>query len=269
MRLLFQLWLASACLLWGGWAQGAELKVIRTVVLDPGHGGAQDGTRSAEGLLEKELALQIAYLVRERLQRDHPGLRVILTRNLDVDLSLPERLTIAHEARADLFVSLHLNAAPNLEATGIEVYYLRPDKASPLLPDQGGTWGKDFEAPSPATEDTPRARGEALPLLLEDLERGRVHKDSALLAEILLDELGRACAGRALRGVRQENFGVLRGARVPSVVAELGFLSNAAESRWLARPENHERFARAISRTVERVDEVFVRKNYLLGDSPP
>lgn len=254
----------STWLLWSPSSQAQGLKVVRTVVIDPGHGGSNEGARSVTGALEKELALRIAYQVRERLQRDHPGLKVILTRNLDVDLSLPQRLSLAHDAGADLFFSLHLNSATNQQAAGLEVFYLRHDKATPMLPDQGGTWGKDYQPPEELdAPQRPRASGEALPLLLEDLERGRLHKDSALLAELLYDELGRACAGRQLRGVRQENFGVLRGARVPAVVVELGFLSNAAEAAWIEKPENQQRYARAISRAIERVDEVFVRKNYL------
>jgi N-acetylmuramoyl-L-alanine amidase len=244
-------------------SQAQKLRVVRTVVIDPGHGGSNEGAHSATGALEKDLALRIAYQVRARLQRDHPGLKVVLTRNIDIDLSLPERLSLAHDAGADLFFSLHLNAAANKQATGLEVYYLRHDKATPMLPDQGGTWGEHYQMPADVDDpQRPRASGEALPLLLEDLERGRLHKDSALLAELLYDELGRACAGRQMRGVRQQNFGVLRGARVPAVVVELGFISNQGEAAWVEQPENQQRYARAISRAVQRVDDVFVRKNY-------
>lgn len=263
------LWAAA---LWTthAYAQAGPLKIIKTVVLDPGHGGANRGTQSASGTLEKDQALRIAYRVREQLQRDYPGLRVVLTRNMDVDLSLVERLTIAHEEGADLFLSLHLNAAPNTDATGIEVYYLKPDKAAPLVEGGDESWGHGFVAP----DDTPdplraRVEGDALARLFTDLRRGQAHRDSASLAEILLDELGRACPGHGARGVKQQNFGVLRGARLPAVVVEFGFLSNTREAAWLIAPETHDRFARAISKTVGRVDDLFLQNNYRNDGAPP
>ncbi len=254
---LFLLWTSPA-------AAQNKLEVIRTVVLDPGHGGENEGTHSVTGLQEKDTVLQVAHVVQKRLQEDYPGLQVVLTRTTDQYLSLPERIHRAHNEGADLFLSLHMNASSNKQATGIEVFYLKANKATSLDEGKPGSWGKEFSMPDMETPLwlTPGVQNQALPMLLDDLERGRAHQDSAELAVVLLEELLRACPGRKSRGVRQDNFGVLRGAKVPAVVVEFGFLSNRQEERWLLRPETHQRFGKAISRTVARLDALFVRKGY-------
>ncbi len=249
-------------------AQPAPLHVVKTVVLDPGHGGGNEGAMGASGSQEKDHTLAVAYAIRDRLLQDYPDLRVVVTRNLDIDLTLSERMHLAHNQGADLFLSLHMNSARNKEAHGFEVFYLRADKSMPLVTDGEGSWGQDFEAPADPRENVPTAAPEGLPTLLADLELGRAHRDSATLAEFTLAELKRACPGRASRGVRQANFGVLRGARVPAVVVEFGFLSNKREERWLTSPEARESFALATSRTVARMDQFLYRRDVLASPSP-
>jgi N-acetylmuramoyl-L-alanine amidase len=249
-------------------AQSTPLRVVRTVVLDPGHGGGNEGAMGAAGSQEKDQTLAVAYAIRDRLQRDYPELRVIVTRNLDIDLTLSERLHLAHNEGADLFLSLHMNSARNKEAHGFEVFYLRADKSMPLVTSGEGGWGHDFKAPADPSEAVPTAAPEGLPTLLADLEMGRAHKDSSKLAEFVLSELKRACPGRASRGVRQANFGVLRGARVPAVVVEFGFLSNKREERWLTSPAARDAFAQATSRTVARMDQFLYRRDVLASPPP-
>ena len=250
-----------------GYAQEprSQLLVVRTVVLDPGHGGGNEGAIGRHGTLEKDEVLALAYVVRERLQSDYPDLRVVLTRVMDVDLPLPQRIYMANALGADLFFSLHMNASTNPRANGLEVYYLAADKTMPLVTPGKGSWGDNFEPP-PQT----RGRGvlstagpESLPLLLADLELGRVHADSALVAEVMLDQLSRTCPGRTIRGVRQANFGVLRGAQVPAIVVEVGFISNPAEAAWLRKERTPGRIALAMSRTVRRVDVLLNARGYV------
>ncbi len=246
-------------------AQSRALQSIKTVVIDPGHGGHNDGAQGHRGSVEKDLALAVAYAARDQLRRDYPDLRVVLTRNLDIDLSLPDRIHTAHMAEADLFLSLHMNSSTNLEAEGVEVFYLSTDKSMPMVTRGEGTWGQAFEDPDegvPSGAMRHGTSGDALPRILLDLERARSHADSAVLAETLLEELRRACGGCRNRGVRQANFGVLRGSLVPSAVVEFGFISHPTEERRLIRDETHKRFAKAISRTVERMDAIFAAHEY-------
>ncbi|HYL60091.1 MAG TPA: N-acetylmuramoyl-L-alanine amidase, partial [Candidatus Acidoferrales bacterium] len=92
------------------------------VMIDPGHGGYDPGTQSTSGISEKDLALQIASRLRAALEAR--GIQAAMTRDSDAFISLPERTRIANRAGADLFVSIHLNSSPNIDTTGIEVYYL-------------------------------------------------------------------------------------------------------------------------------------------------
>lgn len=250
-----------------GRAQANErLKAIHTVVLDPGHGGNNDGARGHAGSREKDLTLAVAYAARDQLQKDFPGLKVILTRNLDVDLSLPERIHAAHLAGADLFMSLHMNSSTNTEAQGVEVFYLSTDKSMPQVTDGEGTWGQHFEHPDEGVEPEAVRQGPAfdgVAPILQDLTRGRAHRDSAVMARMLLEELRRICPRCRNRGVRQENFGILRGNTIPSVVVEFGFLSHPAEEKRLVDRDTHERMGRAISRTVQRMDLWFIELGYV------
>lgn len=245
-----------------------SLRVIKTVVLDPGHGGGNEGAIGATGTQEKDQTLAVAYAIRDRLQADYPGLRVVVTRNLDVHLDLSERLHLAHASGADLFLSLHMNSARNKDAHGFEVFYLRADKSMPLVTHGEGGWGKGFQAPADPHEPIPSAGPEELPTLLADLQMGTAHSDSSVLAEFTLAELKRACPRRASRGVRQANFGVLRGARIPAVVVEFGFLSNRREERWLTSADARASFALATSRTVARMDQFLYRRDVLAKPSP-
>lgn len=245
-------------------AQGTPLRQLRTVVLDPGHGGGNEGALGPGGHQEKDEALRMAVAIRDRLERDYPGLQVVLTRTLDVDLPLSERIHAANALGADLFFSLHLNSSPNPQAAGIEVYFLAADRAMPQVTGGAEGWGQDWGYVPGCLEAEPAPEGavvgEDLALILGDLEVGRAHRDSAEVAAITLDELLRASGGRTNRGVRQANFGVLRGAQIPAVVVELGFLSNAAEERWLTLPTTRERVARAFSRALGRIDALFVER---------
>ena len=247
-------------------SEAQALKVIRKVVLDPGHGGENEGTRGVGGELEKDEVLKMARSIKERLERDHPGLEVVLTRSADVDLALTTRAQLANAQDADLFISVHMNAAANKAATGVEVFYLATDKSSPLSERGEGSWGQASSyLPEPEEVDiegpTYNVVGELLPTILSDLSLARSHRDSAELAAYLLSELV-AASGRPSRGVRQANFGVLRGVRIPAVVVELGFLSHPSEGRWLTTKAARSRVSGAFSRALVRLDAIFETRNY-------
>lgn len=229
--LLVMLWAGSAV------AQDAaeQLTRVRTIVLDPGHGGEDTGTVGICGREEKELILEYAFALRDALLERDPSLRVVLTREVDEYVPLEERTRIANEARADLFVSLHANAAPNPRASGVETFFLAPvgTALGDVVP------GRLEDGPTRARQEV-GVSGETLAVLMDDLRRDGAARESSRLAEHIQDALVRATGARD-RGVREGRFRVLRGIRMPAVVVEIGFLSHEEEGRRLQDPAYQQR----------------------------
>ncbi len=195
-------------------ASAQSLSEIRTIVLDPGHGGSNEGALGVAGIYERELTLATSRGLRDALIERFPEVEVRLTRESDIDLGLSDRTHYANLHGADLFISIHYNAAEGASANGLEVYYLSADEptAEPLAP------AETLEGPG----------GIEVASILFDLERTRLHQRSALLAETLHEALLPA-SGLRDRGVKQAQFRVLRGAHMPCVVVELGFLTHPEE----------------------------------------
>jgi N-acetylmuramoyl-L-alanine amidase len=198
----------------------------RTVVLDPGHGGTDSGTRSVlGGAHEKDYTLDWALRVRKLLLDQ--GWNVLLTRTTDVDVALSNRVAFATERHAALFVSLHFNsAAPNQSESGLETYCLTPaGMASSLLRDASEDISQSF--PNNAFD-------------AENIAFGvRVHRS---LLQV---------NGQQDRGVRRARFlTVLRGQQCPAVLVEGGYLSNPQEARQIADPAHRQKLAEAIARAL-------------------
>ncbi len=213
------------------------------VVVDPGHGGDQDGALSPGGVKEKDVVLQIARRLRPRLEQ--LGARVVLTRTGDIGVPLTTRAAVANGLKADLFVSIHLNSMPTAEgrrlSTGVETYFLSADASDANA------------AAAAARENADRLAGEPLPDpgdpvagILQDLEQAAALAGSSRLAYALHERLVTAL-GSEDRGVKQAPFYVLAGARMPAVLLEVGFLSNAAESQKLLSAAHQEKVAGAIA----------------------
>jgi len=196
---------------------------VSRVVIDPGHGGSEDGAIGPTGLKEKDLTLDVARRLRTLLQLE--GFDVILTRDGDEDISLDDRAATANEYRADLFVSLHANASRFSGAYGAETFFLAPEAT-------------DDEARTLAALENNAARAQAsratdeLPMILWDMAQVGYLEESARLAETIQARLNRLLDIRD-RGVRQAPFRVLVGATCPAVLIELGFLTNHGEARRL------------------------------------
>lgn len=212
------------------------------VMIDPGHGGFDPGTQSSSGLLEKDLALQIATRLKASLEAR--GIRAEVTRSADVFLSLPERTRIANRAGADLFVSIHLNSSPNTETTGIEVYYLNntTDRATIRLA-RMENGGADGYGASDASN---------LNYILTDLRQNYKASEAASLAKMIETQtVADLDAGLGLNvnalGAKMGPFYVLVGAHMPAVLVECGFLSNPEEARRLESAEYQNLLAGAIS----------------------
>ncbi len=201
------------------------------VVLDAGHGGERAGARSEDGLEEKAVTLGVARQARAALER--AGLRVVMTRDADVHVDLAARTAIANRAGAAAFVSIHVNSAPAEGQRGCETYVLSAraseDVSAALVDlenDGGGSGGGDEDDFGGGTDAD-------LPRILADLRRQAAHERSARLAGAVQAHVGAVPALGPSRGLRQAPFAVLRRARVPAVLVELGYMTHAAQARSL------------------------------------
>ncbi|MCB9508096.1 MAG: N-acetylmuramoyl-L-alanine amidase [Myxococcales bacterium] len=222
---------------------------IRTIVIDPGHGGTDSGCVGVAGLPEKELTLKLSWRVVRLLQAEDPTLTIRMTREGDTYPTLEERTALANAVGADVLLSVHFNCAPNGQAYGLETYYLAPDGTVPgdVVP------GLEAEGEALPVPGGSSVSGAETRLVLEDLRRASATWWSARLAEELLSAASSA-TGMASRGVREDRFRVLRGARMPAVVLELGFLTHAREGKRVFTGPRLDGLARGIVVGLRRFD---------------
>jgi N-acetylmuramoyl-L-alanine amidase len=239
--------LALAALLSLAMPPGAPASVDRhpRIVLDAGHGGAQEGALGPGGLFEKSLALDLALQLKSELERS--GAEVLVTREQDVLLPLADRVNFANHARPDLFLSLHANSMPTRKlrarVEGIETFFL---SASASGEDALRTASQ--ENAGAATGALPAQR-DTLAFILADLQRGEAHADSARLAYAVHRRLV-ASTGAVDLGVQQAPFYVLMGVEAPAVLVEVGFISHPTEGRRLGDPAYRARLVAALAEGV-------------------
>lgn len=214
------------------------------VVLDPGHGGSQEGARGVRQK-EKELTLEVT----RRVQRALEGkARVVLTRERDTDLGLADRVARANAEGADLFVSIHANSMPTRRSRarthGVETYFLSLHASDAQARRTAAKENGDEAMPVALTQN------DALSMILDDLARQGAHQDSALLAETIHTRLVKE-TGANDRGVQQAPFYVLAGVEAPAVLVEIGYLTHPSEGEKLATSAYQEKVARALSRGIE------------------
>lgn len=234
-----------------------ELKKVRTIVLDPGHGGGNEGAIGVAHIHEKYLTVELALELRDELQRRYPNTRVILTRYWDRELSLQERIHFANKVGADLFLSLHYNAAVHNRAVGFETYYLRADDTTPGMAQKEGEPVAAVGGPSGMTEASHGHQhgtfNESVVKIQRDLQRQRQHEESALLARTVLDQFKHRLSS-VNRGVKQANFGVLRGALMPAIVVEGGFLTHPREGKKVIGDTHRKRLITSLTEAIETFD---------------
>jgi N-acetylmuramoyl-L-alanine amidase len=223
-----------------GPAAPAQGGALQTIVIDPGHGGQDPGAIGPGGLQEKEVTLDIARRV-ALLAAEELGIKAVLTRPRDQFLSLRERTAFANRQKGDLFVSIHVNAAPGATATGTETYFLSSEAT-----DNAARAAAAFENKVIALEPGPRGGARDLVrTILWDLTQSEFQQESSHLAEAIEDSLDRALR-QPSRGVKQAPFYVLGGAAMPAVLVEIGFLTNPQEEQRLRDDGYRDRIARAI-----------------------
>jgi N-acetylmuramoyl-L-alanine amidase len=197
---------------------------IRTIVIDAGHGGDEQGARGPQGTLEKNVTISVARRLKAAIEA-RLGARVILTRDADQTVGLDERASLANNNKADLFISLHANASVRGVASGAEVFYLS-------LADYGAQ-----------AQRVAQGESEALPVfgggtrdievILWEMAQARHIEQSAALAALVESAL-RERVPMSPRAIQQAPFRVLVGANMPAVLVEMGFITNPDQERQLA-----------------------------------
>lgn len=217
--------------------QTARLKVA----VDPGHGGKDEGAKGQKGLKEKAVALELALALKDRLQK--AGFDVILTREDDVFIPVWDRAKLANEAGADLFISLHLNAAKARSARGSEVFFLSLDAG-----DADAAEVAEMENAGASTAPGPDS---VVAGILDDMAQKAFLQDSEKLAVSVQNQLNRL-GGIKERGVKQAPFAVLRSAAMPAILVETDFISNPKEEVKLRDPAFRKKVADAITQGVQK-----------------
>jgi N-acetylmuramoyl-L-alanine amidase len=214
------------------------LKVNR-IVIDAGHGGHDDGTIGPHGVLEKDVVLDVALRV-AKLVQEKMGAEVVLTRSDDTFIPLRDRTDIANERKADLFLSIHANSSPAPEVAGTETFYLNFSNAAGSL---------DVAARENAGSD--KTVGELKDLIQSITLNDKIEESHTFAQNIqnaIQAQAERSNAAAHNRGVKRAPFVVLIGASMPSVLAEIGFLSNSRDESNLAKPEYRQKVAEALYR---------------------
>ncbi len=231
-------------------ANGEASLMGRKIVIDPGHGGHDTGAIGPTGLYEKDVVLDIALRVRDIIKKKYPSCEVILTRDSDVFIPLPERAQIANKSGADFFLSIHANASPNRKARGIETYLLN--------------WTNDEEALKVAARENAislkkmKQVQSELGVILASLDRDRKRDGSLNLAGNIQRSLVSSIRSRYPKivdlGVKQALFYVLVDAQMPSALAEVSFISNPEEEKLLSEGAYKQKIAESI---VEGINAYF------------
>ena len=209
---------------------------VKTIVIDPGHGGKDPGALGINGLQEKDIVLKVAKKVAAILEKE-TAFKVLLTRERDVFIPLEERTAIANTREADLFVSIHANSAPNIHANGVETYFLSLATSR----EEMRAAARENAASASQISD--------LQKILQDLMQNSKIEESARLAGSVQGELVNGLNGKyAVKnlGVKKAPFIVLIGAQMPAILTEIAFLSNQDEVRRL----QDDRYLEAIARYI-------------------
>jgi N-acetylmuramoyl-L-alanine amidase len=223
----------------------APKKGLKTLVIDAGHGGKDTGCNQGTDAEEKKVALQVALNIGERIESEFPDIKVIYTRKKDVFIDLHERSAIANRQKADLFMSVHCNANPNKKAFGTETYAMGMHKTEANLEVakrensvilKEGDYKKHYKGFDPAS---PLAY-----IMLKNQQNAYIHSSLSLASKI--QRQFKETAGRTSRGVHQAGFLVLWETAMPSVLIEIGFLTNNSEELYLKSAEGQDDISKAI-----------------------
>ncbi len=234
-------------------APGGGVGVL-TVVLDPGHGGHDTGAIGPTGLMEKDVVLDLALRLR-RLLQERLGLRVIMTRTEDVFVPLQERTAIANRAKADFFISIHVNGASKRRAVGFETFYFTRESSDSDARASAQRENLVIEADAARDKD----QDSLLRIILADMAVTRDIRESSQLAELTLTSLENLLKMEN-RGVKSGPFYVLATAAMPAILVESAFITNPNEERRLQREAYRQRLAEAMFEGIARYKARYERR---------
>lgn len=238
-----------------------------TVVLDAGHGGKDPGAIGSR-IKEKDINLGIVLKLGAMIKKNHPDVKIIYTRSTDKFVELVERARIANRNHADLFISVHTNAAQSKSARGTETYALglarteenlqvaKRENSVILLEDDYTTTYEGFDPTS------------AESYIMFDFMQGTNLEQSINLAALVQSQF-EDNAGRVDRGVRQAGFWVLRATGMPSILIEVGYITNAEEERYLGTESGRQKIAESIYNAFSEYKSGWTRKQNIKVSSSP
>ncbi len=238
-------------------------KKLTTVVLDPGHGGRDPGAIGKK-CKEKDIALKIALKTGDYIKKNCPDVKVVYTRSTDVFVELEKRAKIAHENKADLFISIHCNAASS-SAYGVETFVMgkhkneanlevaKKENASIMYEDDAESVYDGFDPNSPES------------YIMLNFFQNEFINSSLRFAECVQHQLVNR-VGRKDRGVQQAGFLVLYKTAMPSVLVEVGFVSNPSEEKFLISEDGQTYIASALFRAFRDYKKEYEADNAIEGD---
>ena len=221
-------------------AEAFGLKVKR-IIIDPGHGGKDPGAVGNKQYYEKKIVLKLALMLKKELKKALPKIDILLTRETDKFISLEKRTAFANSKKGDLFISLHCNALENTKVRGIETYYLSLTKNQTAL----NLAARENSSSLKNISD--------LQAILNDLINQTKVPESKKLAQIvqknLIQELKKKYSPKSL-GVKKAPFLVLVGSQMPSILVEVGFVTNKNERALLSRSSYLQKISQGITKGV-------------------
>ncbi len=220
---------------------------IKTIVIDPGHGGKDPGAIGYRKTREKDITLIIAKKVKQIMRKELPDVKILLTRSTDKFVSLQDRTKFANSKHADLFVSIHCNASKSRKASGTEVYFLSTAKTTEARAVESleNSVVFKYEGGQKALKNY-----DNLAFILMDMAQNEQLEESSQLAMILQKNISQKCRNHS-RGVKQAGFYVLKGAYMPAVLIETGFISNPKEEKKLNNTSYQNKMADSIVKGIK------------------
>ena len=220
-----------------------DVWIIDTVIIDPGHGGKDSGAVGTGGTLEKDIVLKVSSELKKIID-NRKEIKAVLTRDRDVFIPLKQRAAIANRANGKLFISIHCNGHKNKNISGMEVYFLSAAKT------ENAQRVADLENASIRFEDNPEYYSDISDIqmkILLDMKSNVFLKESQDICKLVLD-IASSSTRQQNRGVKQAGFYVMLGtqAAMPSILFEMGYISNSKEEKILRRVSYQKRVAGAI-----------------------
>ena len=239
---IFYIFLAYTCLMFNFQLYGQTGLGLKTVVIDPGHGGKDPGAIGYNKTMEKTVVLNVSLILGDLIKKEYPDIKLIYTRSTDEFIGLANRTKIANKAGADLFISIHANAVESRKAAGFESWVLGLHKSQAALEvakfeNSAILMEDDYE--QTYSEFDPKDPDAYIALSM----RQNAFLDQSIVFADLLQKDCTKKLGLKNRGVKQAGFMVLYRATMPAVLVELGFLSNIEEEKLLASSSGQQKLA--------------------------